>query len=436
MEIIVTHDNADFDALAALVGAKKLYPDAQMVLGTGGSVELSAFLALHKDRFPTLAAADLDASAVDRVIIVDVRRAGRLKGYGALATRLARKDPALDVHVFDHHPAAPDDLHGSFEVIAPVGSATTLLVEAIRARGVEIDALEATLLALGIHADTGSLTFASTTARDAEALAWLLRRGVSLTMLNRYLSPRFSAAQRALIRRMIGAAMIQRIGGVDVAFLEARLEKGTAGLDEITTELAALENHAVLFALYEGSKDRVHVIARARVPWVDLGRVLATVGGGGHRSAASAIVKSSTAPAVRARLVEALLRDPPEPTVARDLMSSPVHTVGPKTTFAALQASLSAWHHTGAPVVDKGKLVGIVSRRDVEAAEKQGKLDRPVSSRMSRNVAVVDPDTPLDDALALMEERDVGRLPVVSGGRLLGILTRSDVLRTLYGKRP
>src|SRR5262245_38139549 len=135
MELILTHDNADFDALAALVGARKLYPDAHMVLGPGGGgAELRAFLAIHRDRFPTIGPADIDDAAVRRVILVDVRRARRLQAYGAIAARLARRDPAIEVHVYDHHAAAADDVHGAFEIVAPVGSATTLLVEAIRAR--------------------------------------------------------------------------------------------------------------------------------------------------------------------------------------------------------------------------------------------------------------------------------------------------------------
>jgi tRNA nucleotidyltransferase (CCA-adding enzyme) len=301
---------------------------------------------------------------------------------------------------------------------------------------VEIDALEATLLAHGIHADTGSLTFAGTSARDAEALAWLLSRGVALPVLNRYLRPRFTEAQRDLLRRLLGTAEVRRLGGVDVAFVEASLASGTGALDEVTTHLLDLEGHPALFALYAGPDGRVHVIARARVPWVDVGRVVSTIGGGGHASAAAAIVKGATAAEVRDRLLSALAADPPRPAVARDLMSSPVHVIGPKVTFRALSASLSAWHHTGAPVVDEGRLVGIVSRRDVEAAGKQGRLDRPVSSRMARDVVTVAPDTPLDDALALMERHDVGRLPVVADDRVLGILTRTDVLRALYPQKP
>lgn len=434
MEVILTHDNADFDALAALVGAHKLYPEARMVFGAGGGgAELRAFLAVHRDRFPMIGPPEIDAAAVTRVILVDVRRARRLKAYGALAARLVARDPALDVHVYDHHPAAPDDVRGSHEIIAPVGSATTLLVEAIRARDVGLDALEATLLALGIHADTGSLTFAGSTARDAEALAFLLGVGVALPVLNRYLEPRISAPQRALLQRMIGASEVHRVGSVEVAFVEAVLPKGSGGLDEVTSHLAALEGYPALFALYGAAKGRVHVIARARAPWIDVGAVLGAVGGGGHPAAGSAIVKEATFAEVKARLLAALRRDPPRPAVARDLMSSPVHCVAPGVSLRALAASLAAWHHTGAPVVEDGRVVGIVSRRDVAAAEKQGKLDRSVAGRMTRAVISVGPDAPLEDALARMEEHDVGRLPVLDEGRLLGILTRTDVLRALYG---
>lgn len=434
MELIVTHDNADFDALAALVGGRKLYPEAHMVFGAGGGgAELRAFLALHRDRFPMLAPAEIDAAAVTRVVLVDVRRARRLKGYGALAQRLLRRDPALDVHVYDHHPAADDDVRGSLEIVAPVGSATTLLVEAIRARDLPLDTLEATLLALGIHADTGSLTFATTSARDATALAYLLGVGVALPVLHRYLGPRFSPAQLELLRRMIGAATVHTIGGVPVAFVEATLSRGSGGLDEVTSHLAALEGYPALFALYVAHEGRVHVIGRARAPWVNVGRALSLIGGGGHGAAGSAIVRGATPAEVRARLLTALLRDPPRPPLARDLMSSPVHTVGPRTTLRELQSSLAAWHHTGAPVVDGGALVGIVSRRDLAAAEKHGKLDRPVSSRMTRAVVTITPDALLEEALARMEEHDIGRLPVVEGGRLLGIVTRSDALRALYG---
>ena len=435
MELVLTHDNADFDALAALVGAKKLYPGARMVLGAGGGgAELRAFLALHRDRFPTMLPLEIDADAVTRVILVDVRRARRLQGYGAIATRLVKRDPTLDVHVFDHHPAAPDDVRGSFEIVAPVGSATTLLVESIRARDVAIDPLEATLLALGIHTDTGSLTFAGSSARDAEALAYLLGVGVALPVLHRYLRPRFSPAQRELLRGMIGSALVQRVGGVAIAFVEAELARGSGGLDVVTTHLAALEGHAALFALYAARKGRVHVVARASAPWIDVGRVLATIGGGGHASAGSAIVRDATVAEVRARILDALQRDPPRPAAARDLMSSPVHTVSPTTSLRTLSASLSNWRHTGAPVVDGGRLVGIVSRRDVAAAERQAQLDRPVASRMTRAVITIAPDATLEDALARMETSDVGRLPVVDEGRLLGIVTRSDVLRALYGE--
>jgi tRNA nucleotidyltransferase (CCA-adding enzyme) len=241
-------------------------------------------------------------------------------------------------------------------------------------------------------------------------------------------------AQREILRRALGAAVVRRIGGVDVALLRLELDEDTSGLDEVTSHVAALESRAAIFAVFAAPKGRVHVVARARAPWIDVGRVLAAVGGGGHPAAASVTRKGESADAIVAAIVAAIEADPPRPSRVRDLMSSPVHTVAPAATLRELAATLGAWRHTGAPVVEEGRLVGVVSRRDVEAADAAGDLDRPVASRMRRRVVTTTPDAPLDDALALMQAEDVGRLPVLDAGRLAGIVTRSDVLRALYAE--
>jgi tRNA nucleotidyltransferase (CCA-adding enzyme) len=121
VEIIVTHDVADFDALASAVAARMLHPNARIVLGSRVGADVTEFMALHKDRYPTCAAADTRASEVTRVILVDVRRASRLGHIPELRARLLARDPALDVHVWDHHPAAEDDVHARVSHCEPVG---------------------------------------------------------------------------------------------------------------------------------------------------------------------------------------------------------------------------------------------------------------------------------------------------------------------------
>lgn len=433
MEIVVTHDMADFDALASAVAAQKLNPAARIVLGRQIGREVRTFLALHKDRFPSIRVTSLDQSAVTRMIVVDVRRRSRLEG---LSDVLARADRGqVDVHIYDHHPAADDDLHGSVEVVQPVGSATTLLVERIRARSIAVDRLEATLWALGIHADTGSLTYAGTTARDARVLAWLIGHGADSRMIARYLRPPFTSAQRRALRGLLDAVEVPTLGGLPVGLALVKLPRVVDGVAEVTTEAADLIGCAALFVVFAfGTKnERVQVVARSRSAAIDAGKIVLALGGGGHATAASAAIKDRGSHETLAAISAALTRDPPRPKRVRELMSSPVHSVAPGTSLAELADCLQAWRHTGAPVLEDGQLVGIISHRDFERAA-QARMDLPVASCMTRRLVTTTADASLEEALALTEQHDIGRLPVLRDGKLVGILTRADLLRVLYAE--
>ena len=436
MEIIVTHTNADFDALSSQVAAQKLYPEARLVLGRV-SRPVRDFLALHKDRFPAISVKEIDFDTVRRLILVDVRRPDRLKDFAPLLKRV-REGAPVEVIIYDHHPASANDVVGAIEVIEPVGSATTLLLEEIRRRGdIAIDPIEATLMSLGIHTDTGSLTSASTSPRDAEALAWLLGHGASLRMVNRYLSVAFSLDQRELLSSMLESVEVYALGGVEVGFVTIPLDRMVDNMAGVTTQALELAGYEALFALFPVRKgNRVLVIARARVPYVDVAAIIKAVGGGGHPGAASATVKKGDAAQLREQLLEALRIQPPRPRVVGDIMSSPVHTVGPEMPLEKLRDTLQHWRYTGVPVVKACELVGIVSRRDVERAARDERLHLPVGSCMSHNVHTIGPLEPLDVALERMVEADVGRLPVMDDDHLIGIVSRSDLLRVLYRGQP
>ncbi len=115
-------------------------------------------------------------------------------------------------------------------------------------------------------------------------------------------------------------------------------------------------------------------------------------------------------------------------------MSSPVTSVAPDLPLRELAESLRTWRHTGVPVLRDGHLAGIISRRDVEKAAKDDRLHLPVASCMSSNVRTTEPDAVLEEALELMVQHDVGRLPVLRNERVVGIVTRTDILRFLYDR--
>jgi tRNA nucleotidyltransferase (CCA-adding enzyme) len=317
-----------------------------------------------------------------------------------------------------------------------VGSVTTLLVEELRARGFQIDREEATLFSLGIHEDTGSLAYARSSSRDAMALAWLLGQGAQAGLLQRFLRPPLDVMERELLVRLLeGVRDVPRFGtSIGVAALET--DDVPASLARVSTEAFRILPHDALFCAYRLSSGKTHVIGRAQANTVPMGTILKELGGGGHAGAGSATVHDASLDEVVALLHEGVERCCRHPQFVRDLMSSPVRTVAPDMPLSNLAHSLREWGHTGVPVVEDGKLIGVISRRDVERAQREGRGSLAVKSCMAHRVRTVGPDAPLSEALERMTAHNIGRLPVLDGARIVGILSREDVLGHLYEESP
>jgi tRNA nucleotidyltransferase (CCA-adding enzyme) len=436
VKLITSHETADFDALASCVALQKLFPGSVIGLSGGFASNVHQYLTLHSDRFRTQRCQDLDLSEVDLLMVADVRRRGRLAHVEEVLDRATRNPRSVRILVWDHHPCAPDDLHADEEYVQPVGSVTTLLVEELRARGTEVDREEATLFSLGIHEDTGSLAYARSSSRDAMALGWLLGQGAQPGLLQRFLRPPLDALERDLLVRLLEAVHdVPRFGAsIGVAGLE--MAEVPAGLARVSTEAFRILPHDALFCAYRLPNGKTHIIGRAQANTVPVGVILQELGGGGHAGAGSGVVRDLSLAEVVSRLHTGVERSCRRPQVVRDLMSSPVRTVTPDMPLFELAQSLHEWGHTGAPVVEDGKLVGVVSRRDVERAQREGRGSLAVSSCMAHHVRSVGPDAPLTEALDQMQSHNVGRLPVLDGPRIVAILSREDLRGHLYEEFP
>jgi tRNA nucleotidyltransferase (CCA-adding enzyme) len=156
-------------------------------------------------------------------------------------------------------------------------------------------------------------------------------------------------------------------------------------------------------------------------------------GGSGHEKAASAVIKDGDVQSIQDQIRTEIQKRVDKPSLIRDIMSFPVKTVYPETTMEDVGKILLKYGHTGVPVVDHGRLVGVISRRDVDKALKHGLQHAPVKGFMTRDVVTVGPDLGWEEVQKLMVLHDIGRLPVVENGELVGIVSRSDVLRLIYG---
>lgn len=428
MEIIVSHNNTDLDGLASMIAAGKIYPDAQLVHAGKLNRNVREFMALHKDTFSFILAKDVPVQEVTRLIMVDTKNPARIG-----EVRAVLENPGLDIHIFDHHPPGEDDIHGAYEVIEQVGAATTLLVELIRERGLPVNSFEATVFALGIYEDTGSLTFTNTTARDAEAVAYLLSKGAKLSVVADFIERPLSDRQKNLLNTLIVLSETFDINGSKVLITRGETEEYIGGLALLVHKLMDVVNVDVAVAIVS-MDDRVHLVGRSRTDAVDVSRVLAGFDGGGHATAASATVRDGNVDDIVRKIKELLKENVKPETVAADIMSAPVKIVPADKTIDEAARILLRYGHTGLPVVDGDGMIGIISRRDIEKAKHHGLGHAPVKGFMSRRVITVSRRTSLPEIQHLMIDHNIGRLPVMDGGRIVGIVSRTDVLRTLHGQ--
>lgn len=431
MDLVATHSNADFDGLASMVAARKLYPGARLVLPGGGQESVRSFLALHD--LGIAKAKDLDLSSVTRLILVDTQDPDRI---GPLKS--CWQDPKVEVHVYDHH--LHDDRESedsgagrcATRVVEPVGATTTLMIERLRERKIDITPFEATVLALGLYEETGSFAFASTTARDLEAAGALLRAGADLNMVSDALRRPLNPEHVALLNDLLEHAETHYLDGRKVLVATSALEKCTGEAAEVVHRLAELQGvDAVLVAV--GMEEKVQVIGRSRRPEIDVGWVAREFGGGGHAVAAAASVKGKTLAEVREQMVR-LLTDRYRPTLlARDVMTRPVKTVGAEATVAEAEQRMTTYGVNVLPVLDRQeRYAGLVSRELVQKAlfHKFGKS--PVSDIMETEPYTARPETPFHDIELAMVERNQRFVPILDGVNVVGVITRTDLLRTLH----
>lgn len=428
MRIVVGHANPDFDAYASTVAAAKLYPGSLGVFLGTQNANVRAFHNLHEGLLPFTDLKGLDLASIDTVVMVDTRDPDRV---GELADVVRRT--GVEVVVYDHHPPQEGDIETADDRSVEVGATTSILVHEIKRRGIELTPLEASLFLLGIHEDTGSLTYPGATAYDADAAAWLMASGADMEVLNQFLSRTLEPEQRELLGQLQRSLQVWDINGQPVAVGVAQADEYVDSASVLTHYVVEDMGHRVAVAIVR-MPERLQIVARSRLTEVDVGAVMARIGGGGHAQAASAGFRDLSIDEALARVRAALMAEVRAPLTASDVMSAPVRTVTPDQSMRQAGELMALWGHGGLPVVEGGALVGLVTRKDVDKAARHGLDHAPVKGFMGRDVVTVSPATDLPELERLLATRGIGRVPVMSGEQMIGIVTRKDVLRSEHGE--
>ncbi len=426
MNVITTHINADFDSLASMLAAKKLYPNAVVVFPGSQERSLREFFihstlyALEIER-----AKNISLEEVRRLILVDTRQISRIGKFAEIIGT-----PDVEVHIYDHHPPSPDDIHGDVEVLGDSGANVTLLLKIVEERGIEISPEEATAMMLGIYEDTGNLTFSSTREEDFRAAAFLVRKGANLSVLSNIITRELTAEQVFLLNDLIQSAARYDIHGTDIVIAQASADHYIGDIAVLVHKIMDMENLNVLFILVL-MENRVYLIGRSRVEEVNVAEVAGEFGGGGHPTAASATLKGMTVIEANQKLVDVLKRAVRPKQVARDVMIYPVKTVEPDWTLGDTGDLLTLYNLSTLPVVEEGKVIGLISKPIVERAARHGLSTSPVREFMTTEFSVVSPEAPFSRVRDVIIGQNQGLLPVVESDRLVGTISVADVMRGL-----
>jgi tRNA nucleotidyltransferase (CCA-adding enzyme) len=424
MEVITTHLNADFDAFASMVAAKKLYPNA--VVSFPGSQEKNVRDFFMESTMYILSierARGIDLNAVRRLILVDTRQKSRIGRFASLADK-----EGIEIHVFDHHPDSDDDVRGSLQITEEVGATVTILIREIRRRGIDLTPEEATVLALGLYEDTGAFTFSSTTAQDMAAAAWLLEKGANVKIVSDMMTTDLNKDQIELLHQLIQEAETINIGGLEIALTMASVTGYVPDAALMVHKFRDMENLDAVFALLR-MDSRVHLVARSRLEEVNAGEIAGEFGGGGHPTAASATIKELTLYEAREALVRFIHERVRPKKEAAHIMSHPPIIIAPDRSLAEAAESLSRYQITSLPVVRAdGQIVGILHRHSVEKACHHGLEESPVAHFMDSDVVSVAADDPIDKVTRISVEGRHRLVPVITDGKLVGVISRSDLL--------
>ena len=431
MDIVTTHKNMDFDAFASTIAATILYPGTIPAVPKTINPNVKAFLSIHKDLFELYDCGDVNPEKVKRLIVVDTNSWNRLDRMDKL-----KKKENLDIVLWDHH-TNKGTIAAAWSCQEAMGSNITLMMRSIKNQNLKLTPMQATLFLAGIYEDTGNLTFPGVRSEDAYAAGYLLEQKADLNMLNSFLRPAYGEKQKDVLFKMLQQARREKMNGYTVSINTLTLKEHVDSLAIVVRMYREIINVDAAFGIFLNQKsDRCVVIGRSNADGIDVGTIMRTFGGGGHPGAGSVMLNGINPEAVRSMITELLTGNNRSSVQISDLMSFPVVTVSTETTMEEVAAILKEKGCTGIPVMDQENLVGIISRRDFRKIKKDSQLSAPVKAFMNTHVVTIDPGKSPQQAARLMVKYDVGRLPVMEDGKIIGIITRSDTMRYFYDLLP
>jgi len=432
MQVITTHRNTDFDALASVVAAMRLFPDAIPILPRSINPNVKAFLSIHKDLYGFQLRQTINLDEINELIVVDTNQ------WTRIARRLHplknRKD--IKIYLWDHH-EQPGDIKANVSYQEPLGANVSLILRQLRKENALLTPMTATLMLIALYEDTGHLTYPLTTPEDAYTAAYLLEQHADLNILGTFLSPAYGERQKEVLFEMLKNPKKIHVKEFSISFSIQKISGHVDRLSLVVQLYREIINVDAAFGIFIRDENHYIVIGRSNREDINIGSIMKSIGGGGHPGAGSAMLTSGNPETIQAMILELIEGNQQSSIKVADLMSFPVFSIPSSTRMDEVAKILEDKECKGLPIIDDDKMVGIISRRDFVKLKKKSQWKAPVKAFMSRDIKTISPTNSPLQAAKIMIKYDIGRLPVIDHeGNTIGIVSRSDAMMYFYDLLP
>lgn len=422
---IVGHTNMDLDCFGSIALARYLFPGYATLQSRHIHPVARNLATMFRNHLKLIPPRDFKGRKVEHLVVLDTRSVDRVNEYLDLLD-----GPPSRIDVYDHHPGGARDIPGATIHESTLGSNTTFLGTLVMERGIEISPDDATIALTGIYADTGNFTHGNVSPEDFRVAAFLLSSGASVKLVKTFLSPMRERLQIAMFHQVLDDLAHRTIRGHSILLSYTELDGPHQGLSPVVEKIFEIEDPDAYFAVFHfRHNESVVIICRSHKDSIELDRIMGAFGGGGHSKAASATLKKVKGREVFETLLDFLESNLGPALTAEDIMTREVGVMNQSASLREATRYLEETNHTGFPVVDdQGTLVGFMTLRDIMKGRRARQMHAPVKGYMTRKVITASRDTTFREIEDLLLTNNIGHLPILDDGRIAGIVSRTDYL--------
>lgn len=415
MQVVLLQEGADLDALSSAYGLTLINKRLKIVLPNSVNSSVSTALNIFKHCFQdkTVKRNEINIAKVKRLYLTDSHRIP--EGYTG------------KVVIFDHHPVNLDKQNIKV-FMEKTGAATTIIVELLKKRRKSLTPDDATILALGIYEDTGSLKFSSTTIRDIKAVEHLIKFGLDFEKLRTVIEDRFDSEDLSVMLSLSSNLnIIQKENTrVGITYFNDRYSKDMSRLIKYIKDFQQVD--AVFVVV--GQRNKVSIIGRSKDSRIDIARILSGFEGGGHWYAASAKIKGFSVREVIEILKFILLEKKFKVKEIAEKNIPVFYTDDTVNKHSLLP------HFPVYVVIDRqGKYQGVITDKVIKELIKHGFGSQEVRNYIT-DIITISPNDHLYNLLSILKKTSQDIFPVVENGFFQGVVTRSMILGSLFKQQP